>query len=132
MSAQVRESRTASGIERVMADEPDLSTYGYKFASRDAWNDGVKFESYRALMGTPDFERQVETALAYINAKGIGKLGSYGLKHKVERWAAERGAPQYISNGAAICAAIIAGYSPRREPNSPNCGFTLNRAGGCS
>lgn len=132
MSAQVRESLTAFDILRVMTDEPDLSTYGFKFHSRDGWNDGEKFAKYRALMETPDFERQVDTALDYIRVRGIGKHGSYSLKHKAERHGAATGMSSYVSNGAAIVAAVIAGYAVRREPNSPNCGFLLNRAVGCS
>lgn len=42
--------------------------------------------------------------------------GSYGLKHRVEKWAGG-----YVSNGAFIQAALNLGYSIKRLDRGPNC-----------
>ncbi len=54
------------------------------------------------------------------------KIGSYGLKHVVERWAGT-----YITNGAFLLAAHRAGYKIiPDEPLSPNAHFCMSFARG--
>jgi len=47
---------------------------------------------------------------------------SYGLKHMVEKHSPKR----YLSNGAFIAAALIAGYPYRVTPESPNPAFGMS------
>lgn len=119
------DTRVKDDVSAVIEAHPDLSSYGWRFPSRSGWNDGERFEHYRAETATEDFRRQVATCRAYIRAKRIGKCSSYALKHSVEHWVRDRGHPQYITNGAAIVAALMLDYSPVREMNSPNCWFTF-------
>lgn len=110
-------------IQRVVAENPELSSYGWAFNSRSAWNSGASFESNRAAMLTPGFALQVADSIAYINRHGIGRnLGSYTMKHLVENEC-----DRYVPNGAAIVAAILRGYLPLRDPGSPNCTFKKAR-----
>jgi len=53
------------------------------------------------------------------------RLSSYGVKHRVERWhAARSGSFMSIANGAAILAAINAGFEVSRAmAGSPNAKF---------
>lgn len=74
-------------------------------------------------MGSPPPAEEVEVCKRWIN-EFIGKrktindeYSSYGLKHKVEKWAEDT---DYISNGAFIQAAVDLGYEYRRIRNSPN------------
>lgn len=67
---------------------------------------------------------EIKTAIQYLAFHPIPKgKSSYGLKHDIEYWTEAKGERQYISNGAAILGALIYGYTPKCEPNSPNCGF---------
>ena len=110
-------------IIRVVAENPDLSAYGWRFRTGSLWNDGDAFARHREQMLSQDFEQQVRASLAYLGTRRIPtKVGSYGAKHLVERWAG-----RYVSNGALIVAAILAGYRVVRDDNSPNCGFSAAR-----
>lgn len=111
-------------IMRVLDAHPDLSTYGWKFVSSAGWNDGDAFEWNRAKTTSRSFTYQVRKAVDYIEAEGLGKVGSYDLKHRVERWLADKGRPGYISNGAVIVAALVLGYGITRDENCPNCRFS--------
>jgi len=62
---------------------------------------------------------QIDAVLAYLRAgapldraPSIG-MYSYGLKHRIEEWAG-----RYISNGAAIAAALMLGWKMKRDPIS--------------
>lgn len=120
-------------IEIVMERYPDLSSYGWRFESRGAWNCGETFKELREQMRTEDFARQVAACLEVMAtqqprgyALRIGKTGSYSLKHQVEeriRVFKQSEHAAYIGNGALITAAIIDGWVPVRANNSPNCGF---------
>jgi hypothetical protein len=122
-------------IAKVIADQHDLSAYGYKFTQCFTnWNDGEEFEAKRAEMFSDDFAEQVRTVRVAISATlqrdddawSINRRGSYHLKHAVEAWVKRHQrsdlAP-YITNGAFIVGAILAGWVPVRWTNSPNCGF---------
>ena len=67
---------------------------------------------------------EIKTDIQYLAFHPIPKgKSSYGLKHNIECWAEAKGERQYISNGAAILGALLCGYTPKREPDSPNCRF---------
>ena len=67
---------------------------------------------------------EINTACEYILSHDIPDWwGSYALKHEAERWGQRNGYSGYVSNGAAIVAAILCGFTIRREENSPNCTF---------
>ena len=58
------------------------------------------------------------------------KNASYGYKHRVEEWFAARRAPQYVSNGSFIAAAVGRGLTYRRcDPDSPNVYFNISFGG---
>ena len=116
-------TRPADAIAKIAGDYPDLSAYGFRFASRLGWNENDSFAKHRAVMAKEDFADQVNTAVAYLAENGLGKHGSYALKHRCERWGDRVGLRSYVSNGAAIVAAIMMGYMPVIEANSPNCLF---------
>jgi len=68
--------------------------------------------------------RETKTAIRYLEFHPIPKSkSSYGLKHDIECWTEGREERQYISNGAAILGALLYGYTPKYEPDSPNCRF---------
>jgi hypothetical protein len=75
----------------------------------------------------PDVRKQISSARLFLrencrHTKAIHRtIGSYGLKHRAERWAGA-----YISNGAFIAAAHIEGY--RIERDGPNAYFSLTFA----
>lgn len=50
---------------------------------------------------------QVATAMEWLREGNLRKhkgVGSYGLKHKAERWGREQGLSYYVSNGAMLIA----------------------------
>jgi hypothetical protein len=83
----------------------DLNASGFA----DAHPDGNEIKQF-----------EVATAAAWISActrklKTKWYWGtSYGLKHEAERWGRSNGMSPYVSNGAFIKAAILAGYEVRQ------------------
>jgi hypothetical protein len=71
-----------------------------------------------------DFLHQVTTARKWLTenprqSRIIEQRGSYAIKHLIEQ---ARGT--YITNGAAIAAAILEGFAPIRGKHpGPNCAF---------
>lgn len=63
--------------------------------------------------------KEVETCRAYLrqcDRTNLPKVGSYGLKHVIENYF-----DTYISNGAAIVAAVLEGFPVQHIPGTPNC-----------
>ena len=55
------------------------------------------------------------------------EIGSYGMKHRAERWAG-----RYIANGSMIAAALMAGAEIRRQsPDSPNAHILVDEPRKC-
>lgn len=115
---------------------PDLNAAGWRPQSMSD-DEHVR---QRAACLDDDFERQVALAIAWQHGapdvgKAIRSSGSYGLKHRVERWArgiaadmgfdaADSALHPYCSNGAFIVAALVVGWQPHRGTNDgPNCSF---------
>lgn len=99
----------AADVHRVLAEYPELGVHG--------------FMVYPPLAPGRDFVDQVETACHWLagapaRRRLLIKHGSYRVKHLVER--SER---TYISNGAAIVAAVLVGFRPVRSRPGPNCRF---------
>lgn len=75
--------------------------------------------------GNPINQVEVETASAWLAAcarklKTKWYWGtSYGLKHAAENWGRANGMSPYVSNGAFIKAALLAGYEVRRIKRVP-------------
>ena len=69
-----------------------------------------------------EFTREVAAACQWLKAPGRSRVlerhGSYRVKHLVER-----SAQTYISNGAAVVAAVLSGFEPVRSRFGPNCRF---------
>ena len=67
---------------------------------------------------------QIQTVLKFCNFNTIPKhFTSYTLKHAAENWGEEFRYEDYVTNGCAVVGAVLAGYTVRRERNSPNCKF---------
>lgn len=63
--------------------------------------------------------KQVETAivfLAHFNPTKAGRVNSYSIKHAAERWGGRSGMSSYVSNGAAIAAALHLGFVVSEYP----------------
>jgi hypothetical protein len=67
---------------------------------------------------------QIHTCIDYLDHNNLSEWGSYGAKHDMERWGRAHGGVNYITNGCAIVAAVLAGYTIIREHDSPNCRFS--------
>jgi hypothetical protein len=117
-----------ASIRSVAIKHPQLRAYGYRLADV-ADDDANKF-------GEPDdeFVGQVLRALEWL--KDVPKTArfnrgstSYGYKHQAEHWHRASGSGQdcYISNGAFIVAALIAGFKVKRCGgfDSPNAYFNM-------
>lgn len=64
-------------------------------------------------------EREVALAVEYLKqCKPVKspRKDSYGFKHEIENWYGT-----YISNGAAIVAALRLGFPVKHIPSTPNC-----------
>lgn len=111
-------------IKAIVKALPDFSSYGFRMREGSSGNSGIAFEAWRLATSTPQFTRQVSYAIKYLMQHRIpAALGSYALKHR-----AERAAGHYITNGAAIAAALISGYSVVRDGEyQPNCTFKRRR-----
>ena len=108
----------------MLDQNPDLSANGwrYKGSRHDPEMPEERFQQFRFALTTPDGIAQIETACQYLRQFGPSpRNGSYGLKHDIEYWGSDVGLEPYVSNGAAIVAAILCGYRIKRERNSPNC-----------
>lgn len=118
-------------IRQAIDAHPDLSYYGWRYARYD---EADEFTRNREHLYSDDSEAQVKTVLIAAatrmpkgSALRIAQRGSYGLKHAVEHWVRQenrKDLSSYIANGALILALIIAGWKPRRAPDSPNCRFS--------
>jgi hypothetical protein len=111
-------------VQQVLDQNPDLSANGwrYKGSRHDPEMLEERFQQFRFALTTPDGIAQIETACRYLHLHGPKtRNGSYGLKHDMERWGQSVGLAGYVSNGAAIVAAILCGHGIERERNSPNC-----------
>ncbi|CAN7592340.1 hypothetical protein LJR175_004392 [Variovorax sp. LjRoot175] len=95
----------------MLAEYPEIGVHG--------------FQVFPPLRPGADFVEQVETAYAWfadapLRRRLLIQHGSYRVKHLVER-----SARTYVSNGAAIVAAVLAGFEPVRSRPGPNCRFKL-------
>ncbi len=110
----------------IFVTHPDLSIDGWRHnsGSLDCPYSSTRFPTRREMLLDSKFIAQISTAVEYIRHHGIGRrLNSYALKHYAESWGASVGMSQNVTNGCAILAALLAGYTPLREKNSPNCKF---------
>ncbi len=108
----------------VLERHPDLSANGYRYKGGrfETEISPEAFQAYRDALSSSSGLVQIETGCKYLGLFGPHpRNGSYGLKHDMERWGQSVGLAGYISNGAAIVAAILCGHGIERERNSPNC-----------
>lgn len=121
-------------VRKIMANYPDLSIDGFRYKDRQVPHPATDevFMDRRSQL-VEDYElRRIMTACEYIHKfpiEGQRPVDSYALKHRAERWGHEFGMEGYVTNGAAIVAAVLCGYSIIREKNSPNCRFAAPSAG---
>jgi hypothetical protein len=114
-------------VSRALATCPDLCIDGLRYPcpTPDSPYGAARFPERRAMLLEPKYLRHIETAYAYLHHFELDKrIGSYGLKHVMERWGGDNGLESYVTNGCAILAALLAGYQIVRTPfPSPNCRF---------
>lgn len=95
---------------RVLNRNPELAHFGFKVGAKD---------DERRYLCTSDAQAQIAACLRWLADHSIPpSVGSYRLKHIIERWAG-----RYISNGACIVAMLITGQSHLRSVGSTNCTF---------
>lgn len=130
-----------AAITALLTQHSDLSIHGWHGDSNlplghSNHYDPSSAESYKREPDATDRERiaigNVRTALVFLERtasfrKTINtKIGSYGLKHHVERWGAQNGMSTYVANGELIVAALLAGFEVKRSRTSgPNCYFNI-------
>lgn len=115
-------------MKKVLDQHPDLSIDGWRYGNckPDSLYGDTQFPSRRAMFMDMEYLSQIATAYEYFWHFDIHiKAGSYGLKHRIEKWGGAEGLEHYVTNGCAILAALMSGYEAVREPNSPNCRFKL-------
>lgn len=102
--------KKALDIQRVFADHPGLGVHGFGTLPPEPHG---------------DFQHQVYSARSWIEASRVRAMvamrrgDSYRLKHVIED-----ATGRYISNGACIVAAVLAGFrAVRATPGSTNCNF---------
>jgi transcriptional regulator with XRE-family HTH domain len=124
-----REAQQA--VLTALKQHPDLSLNGFRYDGFDKDPfDGAKSEhESRARLFSDDSLAQVATAIRWIDSvKKIKtyKCGSYGAKHRAEKWGRENGLASYVANGALIAAAVYRKVGLRRTPNNPNAELALD------
>ncbi len=107
-------------LAAIMAQEPDLTDFGLGIS------EGQDFEEEREKL------RARLTDVAWTawflgshieHRKTINpERSSYGLKHLIEPLSPKG----YLSNGAFIAAALVAGFSCKRIENTPNLAFGMS------
>lgn len=122
----MRPDELRAEIERVLAAEPELSSFGFGVYDARAKTPAERrgfVERSRAELLSDYGVAMVSRALGWVRTrpatKAVNKRAgtSYEMKHH-----AEKAAGDYVSNGALITAALIDGFKYRRLPDqSPNC-----------
>jgi len=106
-------------LRQVLKDNPTLTADG--FATYWTWD--CLAERRRATFTDPRFVLEFDDccrALATAKRIKTPTVGSYGLKHAVERLMGT-----YISHGALICAAIAMGFTTKRYAPNALIGLSL-------
>lgn len=120
-------------VEAMRDLPPDLLCYG--FDTGEVQNGLPKYGS--PLVEAPSDSPSMVAHCLHFLAEACeqckrGEIYSYELKHLVEEWLRGRGESDYISTGAAIAAAMLAGFEirravSRRNPNATVLGVRLIR-----
>lgn len=97
----------AAAWHRAKRQHPELTSYGFGTPPglADAWREGLDLEALEQIATCGLFISGLEQI-----TPGRRSPGSYGLKHKVERWAG-----RYIREGALIAAAVAMEVPIRRH-----------------
>ncbi len=111
--ALYREAQQA--VLTALRQHPDLSLNGFRYNGYDKDPfEGAKSEhDSRARLFSDDSLAQVATAIRWIdNVKKIKtyKCGSYGAKHRAEKWGKENGLASYVANSATASARLHRGH----------------------
>jgi len=127
--ALYREAQQA--VLTALRQHPDLSLNGFRYNGFDKGPfEGAKSEQEsRTRLFSDDSLAQIATAIQWIDSvKKIKtyKCGSYGAKHRAERWGRENNLTSYVANGALIVAAIHRKVGLRRGQNNPNAELALD------
>jgi transcriptional regulator with XRE-family HTH domain/uncharacterized protein YozE (UPF0346 family) len=128
-NALYREARQA--VLTALHQHPDLSLNGFRYNGfdKDPFEGAKSEQESRARLFSDDSLAQVATAIRWIDSvKKVKtwKCGSYGAKHRAEKWGKENGLASYVANGALIAAAVHRKVGLRRQPNNPNAELALD------
>ncbi|MFC3444087.1 YozE family protein [Sphingobium rhizovicinum] len=127
--ALYREAQQA--VLTALRQHPDLSLNGFRYTGfdKDPFEGAKSEHESRARLFSDDSLAQIATAIRWIDSvKRIKtyKCGSYGAKHRAEKWGKENGLASYVANGALIAAAVHRKVGLRREQNNPNAELALD------
>lgn len=127
--ALYREAQQA--VLTALRQHSDLSLNGFRYSGfdKDPFEGAKSEHESRARLFSDDSLAQIATAIRWIDSvKKIKtyKCGSYGAKHRAERWGKENGLASYVANGALIVAAVHRKVGLRREQNNPNAELALD------
>jgi len=114
-------------IRKVLNQHPELSPDGYDKLNHPGLptpgSSRLRQESRDHFL-SQDGLSEINTACEYILSHDIPDWWtSYTLKHAAERWGQRNGYSGFVSNGAAIVAAILCGFTILLQEDFPNCTF---------
>ena len=123
----------ASDIQAVIDQHP-ITLYGYGPSASDVKSMGYQTalaEGQRRLLEAVNDCRKAEHFLQFVTKRKTvnTNFGSYGLKHRVERFLKVQTNPlenTYVANGAFICAALHLGFEMKVYGDSPNVTFNMS------
>ena len=126
-----RHNEAKVAVVFALGKHPDLTLNGFRYHGyhEDAF-DSLRYENEsRLALLSDDGLAQVATALAWIDAVEVttkAALGSYGAKHRAEKWGRDNGFGSYVANGALIAAAVYRNVPLRRVKDTPNALLALD------
>lgn len=126
-----------SDIDRILLEYPDLTAFGFGlYGNHEARTDKESRDEFDAeQQELYDNRHEIVLALEWLNkAKKTMTINrdnsSYGLKHMAESYHRNIGVVDdcYISNGAFIAAAVLAGFTIERcRVDSPNAYMNISK-----
>ena len=123
----IRAQVNVDAIRKVLNQNQNLTRNGFDHTdhqNRPVPNLPEERHEWRAHLLSAEGLAEITTACEYILSKDIPDWWtSYTLKHAAERWGRRHGYFGYVSNGAAIVAAILCGFTILELDNDPNCMF---------
>lgn len=120
-------------LAKAQAALPRLTYFGIGIQHRKDADEATlqqEFSELRARMSEPNELEEIAVCadwLALVQPIKAMHYGSYGCKHRVERWCAFYDKRRYIANGSFIAAAVGLDYPYRICSSSPNVDFGFSK-----